>query len=114
MARSPEVVNLHTCRDFGRKGDVYVGRVAAYQGQRIESSIWANPFVMMRESHRDDVCEHYARYIDGHLNFWVMRIEDLRDAKRLGCWCAPKRCHADYLAYLVSRLPKRRETCRVR
>jgi hypothetical protein len=114
MARRPQVVNLHDCRDFGRPGDVYVGRDAAYQGQRIEGSLWANPFILTHESLRDEVLERYARYIDGHLSTGTLRIEDLRGARRLGCWCAPRRCHADYLAYLISRLPREAKTCRVR
>jgi hypothetical protein len=110
MARRPEVVNLRDCDDFGRAGDVYIGRAVPQRG--LPRSEWANPFHMRQEGQRDDVLERYARYVDGHLDAGAISLETLRDVKRLGCWCAPRRCHGDYLADLIARLPRRRLACR--
>jgi len=35
-----------------------------------------------------------------------LNINELKDAKRLGCHCSPKRCHADFLKSLIDHLDK--------
>lgn len=78
-----KVVNLH--RD---KYDVYIGR----------GSKWGNPFVMQNNSdqERNRVIDLYHNYLfeSGLIN----DISELR-GKTLGCYCKPKRCHGDILAY---------------
>lgn len=80
------VVNLY--RD---KYDVYIGR----------GSKWGNPFVMQNKSdqERDRVIELYHNYLfeSGLIN----DISELR-GKVLGCFCKPKRCHGDILAYYAN------------
>ena len=74
------------------------------------SSVLGNPFVMRTESERDLVCDQYA----GRLNEQIKINKAVRDMlnriwslkKRgsntaLGCWCAPKRCHGDYIKQLI-------------
>lgn len=75
--------------------DVYVGR----------PSVWGNPFREGTDGTREEVI---AMYRD-----WVMdspspaacivrnRLPELR-GKVLGCWCAPKACHADVLLELAN------------
>jgi hypothetical protein len=59
-------------------------------------SIWGNPFLTPDDGDRDQVCDNYADL------YWPAKpslhnqIQELR-GKALGCWCAPARCHADYL-----------------
>jgi len=79
-----EVVNMRTCvPPWGQPGDVRIDRATK----------WGNPFhidpsgIGMR---RDEVCDAHARNF--HLD-----ISELAHAKRLGCWCKPKRCHGDFL-----------------
>lgn len=81
----------------GKKWDanaVYVGR----------PSPLGNPFVMRNEQDRDRVCDIYKRWFDDKVarnDPHVMRaLEYLqmlhaRGDLVLGCYCAPKRCHAD-------------------
>lgn len=58
---------------------VYVGR----------PSKWGNPFAIGRDGERDA----------------VIVLEDCKRELRnkvLGCWCAPKRCHAEVLVELAN------------
>lgn len=83
-----EVVNMRTCSPpWGQPGDVRIDR----------ASKWGNPFFMMDESQRDKVCERYEQLMTKFLNEGRRDITELLDAKRLGCWCKPKRCHGDFL-----------------
>ncbi|GEM_PF-756705 len=72
--------------------DVYVGRG---RGSR-----WGNPFKSPRGGSRDEVIAKYER--------WLVRQPELMAAlpelrgKVLGCWCAPKPCHADVLLRLAN------------
>jgi hypothetical protein len=87
LVHKPEVVNLRTCRDFGKPGDVRIDRTTK----------WGNPFPMIDSSleERNRVCGAYKVWFE---NQTYLKISDLANAKRLGCWCAPLRCHGDYLA----------------
>ena len=81
------------------------------------SSILGNPYRMFNESQRDKVCDLYEkrflRIVNGeennpHFRKELKRIYEI--AKKhdvaLGCWCSPKRCHAEtikeYLDYVLS------------
>lgn len=89
------VVNIKTCRDFGTKpGDVYIGREMG----RFKASAWANPIHVTREVDRDEACDRYEKYIEARVDLDEVDISALSQAKRLGCWCSPERCHGDYLA----------------
>jgi hypothetical protein len=98
-----EVVNVR--KVHGRSQEItYVGR----------PSIYGNPFPMRRESERESVCLQYEQYFNE-------LIEDSEEVKvamenlvakamedgyiRLGCFCAPRRCHADTQArWITNRL----------
>jgi hypothetical protein len=62
---------------------------------------WGNPYPMSGRSsqERDRVIEEYSN--------WIVRrpelIEELKklEPKRLFCWCAPQRCHAEVLVALI-------------
>ena len=86
-----EVINLRTCTDWGRPGDIRVDRTTK----------WGNPFTMHDESERDYVCDKYLEWLrlQRKLDF-----RELYNAKRLGCWCAPKRCHADILKQIIEEM----------
>lgn len=80
--------------------DVYIGR----------PSKWGNPFSHVR-SHfarettrtRDEAVEKYAAWIQTQPQL-LSSLHELR-GKRLGCWCAPNRCHGEILADLADALP---------
>lgn len=63
------------------EGAIYVGR----------GSPWGNPFVTGIDGDRDTVIERFRIEILPGLDVSALRGKDLV------CWCAPKRCHADYL-----------------
>lgn len=88
-----EVVNLRTCRDWGKPGDILIDR----------RTKWGNPFVMQTESQRDEVCDKYEIWLNDKLKQKIFNLEDLRSAQRLGCWCKNKRCHGDYLKKLLDK-----------
>lgn len=72
-------------------------------------SALGNPFKMNDESERDSVCDRYEAY------FERMRVENDAFHKELGriwklarktnvalgCWCAPRRCHAETIKRFI-------------
>jgi hypothetical protein len=82
--------------------DVYIGREVPEH--RVPASKWGNPFVMEDES--DAARERAIAAYRG----WVVQQPDLMGSleelrgRRLGCWCAPKRCHGDVLVELIESL----------
>jgi hypothetical protein len=97
-----EVVHVLKVRPkFGTlPGDVYIGRYNSRYG--FPQSKWHNPFPMRDESERDMVITQYEKYLfDSGL---INDICELKNAKRLGCWCKPARCHGDILKkYILER-----------
>lgn len=76
----PRVLNKR--KDVIPKDAVYVGR----------PSKWGNPFQMTDEEDRDTVCDQYEMWFGmNHLDCSELKGKDLV------CWCAPLRCHADFL-----------------
>jgi len=70
--------------------DVYCGRG--------NGSIWGNPF---RDGTRDENCDNHMEWLltQEHL---IKKLPELK-GKILSCWCSPKRCHCDILAYLANK-----------
>jgi hypothetical protein len=68
-----------------------------------------NPFRLLREEDRDKVVDQYATWLDQQLHRGnpevVQALGELYEAlKRRGnitllCFCAPKRCHAEVIAW---------------
>jgi hypothetical protein len=88
-----EVINLSTCKDWGKPGDILIDR----------RTKWGNPFIMQNESQRDEVCNKYELWLNDKLKQKIFNLEDLRSAKRLGCHCSPLRCHGDHLKNLLDK-----------
>ena len=79
------------------------------------SSVLGNPFIMYCEVHRDDVCDWYKYYFNKKINTTFNSANDtafdraltricdtlLVSDVALGCWCAPKRCHAETIVDYV-------------
>lgn len=86
------------------------------------SSVLGNPFYMASETQRDFVCDKYAEYfskrkdfekqnmnIDGIDTTFIHKLidiatEHLEHDIALGCWCYPKRCHAEVIKEYVERI----------
>lgn len=68
-------------------------------------TVLGNPFIMRSEPDRDEVCDKFEEYFNEKLhsgdleftNFLCGLIETTIDQGyiKLGCHCAPKRCHLD-------------------
>jgi hypothetical protein len=69
--------------------DVYIGR----------PSKWGNPFVVGKDSNREEVIEKHRNWLSTQPELMADLVE-LKD-KILGCWCKPKSCHGDTLAELA-------------
>lgn len=78
--------------------DVYIGR----------GSDWGNPYVMAERSQaeRDRVVKAYEVDFNAAREQGIITDEMLiaLKGKRLGCFCAPKRCHGDVIAAAVNAL----------
>jgi hypothetical protein len=66
------------------EGSIYVGR-----GTR-----WGNPFKIGRDGTRDEVIAKYEAWFEGA--GLAEHLPEIRGSN-LVCWCAPLRCHADFL-----------------
>lgn len=70
-----------------------------------------NVFYMRNEGMRDEVCDKYEAYFykkvkeAGAFRDYIAHIyrTALKHDVALGCWCAPKRCHADTIAAFINK-----------
>jgi len=84
-----KVVNIR----HGEPYDVYIGR----------GSPFGNPFKIGKDADRDAVVESYRHYFLTKLHLdadFTQKVIALR-GKRLGCYCAPERCHGEVIAELL-------------
>ena len=65
---------------------------------------WGNPFRIGPDGTREEVIAKYEQYLRGRPDL-MATLPELK-GKVLGCWCAPKPCHADILARLADQLPE--------
>lgn len=72
--------------------DVYIGR----------PSLFGNPFIIGKDGTRNEVIEKYHKWIIQQ-PLVMQEIKKLK-GKRLGCYCAPLKCHGDILAELANNL----------
>jgi len=94
MSPRVSVVNI---RD-GTPYDVYIGRAVPRRG--LKASPFANPFKIGPDGDRDKVIAKYRVYVLSRPDL-LEALADINYA-RLGCWCAPERCHGDVLAELIA------------
>jgi Domain of unknown function (DUF4326) len=87
------VVNIRKSRC-----DVFVGR----------PSIWGNPYSHLdgtsakyMVASRDEAIQKYEEYIMNNPKMIAKIKRELR-GKVLGCFCAPRRCHAEILARIAN------------
>jgi hypothetical protein len=83
--------------------DVYIGR--AMPGR--EGSVFANPYHIGADGTRDEVIDKYEVYITKRLAEEPELCEALERmrGKRIGCWCAPRRCHGHVLVRILEGPP---------
>lgn len=86
------VLNKH--KDVIPKDAVFIGR----------PSIWGNPFVIGKHGDRDQVIVAYATWLKRQLINEMISLEQLAQlhGKDLVCFCAPQRCHGDFLTRIAA------------
>lgn len=76
------------------------------------SSPVGNPYFMSGESQRHEVCDRYEEYFDTKIKDKDSEFMDyLRYIYKLaiqydialGCWCYPKRCHAEKIKQFIEK-----------
>lgn len=72
-------------------GAVYIGRGSPY----------GNKFRIGPYATRDEVCDKFEAMVEANPELKARFIRELRD-KDLVCFCAPKRCHGDYLLRIAN------------
>lgn len=90
MMKKTTVVNIKK----GEWYDVYIGRPGK----------WGNPFILNKYArNRTQTVERFRKWItEGDGQHLLADLDELR-GKRLGCYCAPRKCHGDVLAELADR-----------
>ena len=99
-------------------GAIYIGRAC----HGLPQSKWANPFEIGKHGNREQVIDHFKRWLyatpeerAGIIAEFKLRarryamgggplIDDIDELRRrdLVCWCAPKPCHGDLLLRLAN------------
>jgi len=94
------VAETTVVHNLNEEFDVYIGREVPEHG--LPASKWGNPFVLEDDSdaERDRIIAVYREWIVQQPEL-MASLGELR-GQRLGCWCAPKRCHGDVLAQLAN------------
>ena len=92
------VVNI---RRHPNEFDVYVGRTGL--GLTRE---FGNPFKLYKHGTRDEVIDKFKKYFYkklGNDKEFKKKVLELK-GRRLGCFCSPRRCHADVIANYLNSL----------
>jgi hypothetical protein len=98
--RPTTVVNLKGHRDDPEYEDVvYVGRTMHRGGWHLDGSPLSCPWRPGPDGSREKVMELYRSYLLASPELLKM-LPALR-GRRLGCWCVPKKCHAEVIAELA-------------
>lgn len=81
--------------------DFYLGRKSSFhlcKGQPVDLSILSNPEKLKDESDRNANLKRYSKYLDTLCdeNETIREIiRNLPSDAKLGCFCAPKKCHCN-------------------
>jgi hypothetical protein len=88
-----QIINLRDCQDWGKPGDIRIDRTTK----------WGNPYKLTDGYSRDKACDLYEIWLDGQLKLKNLDLNDLKNVKRIGCWCYPLRCHGNYIKKLLEK-----------
>jgi len=85
----PKVYNKY--HNNAPNGSIYIGRGSPY----------GNPFPITKTDDRDAVCDKFEQLVESSTELKAKFISELKN-KDLVCFCAPKRCHGDYLLKIAN------------
>lgn len=89
MSTSPKVHNKY--KQTAPADAIYIGR----------GSKWGNPYVIGKDGDRNMVCQKYTNTVMANPKIVQMVKNELK-GKDLICFCAPHRCHGDFLLKLAN------------
>lgn len=114
----PQYQNL---KDWMKNPDhVYIGRAAVVfiDNKRYPpaASIWANPFKLNKHTSRKEILKKYKIYITQKINNDSTLKNQLLQlsTKKLGCWCAPQKCHGHVLLQLIAKYRHQQFYCDIK
>ena len=100
------IVNLNNVKDIRKwlecKSNVYVGRPSKFI-PRSKWGKWGNPYKLKEYGSRKVVINLFRKHILKNKEL-IETVTELK-GKVLGCWCAPKGCHAEVLHQLAGNNP---------
>ena len=70
---------------------IYIGR----------GSMFGNPYIIGVNGNRNEVCDKFEKMILKNKKL-IKQIKNKLKGKDLVCYCAPKRCHGDFLVKLAN------------
>jgi hypothetical protein len=94
--RLPRLFNIKRDKDIP-SGAVYIGR-GTWRGQK---SLCGNPFAIGDDGNRNEVCDKFEEWAPTQPEV-MAAIESLR-GQNLACYCAPYRCHGDWILKMANR-----------
>lgn len=79
-------------------------RIESYDKYIGRPSKFGNPFYIGADGTRDEVVEKYKGWLYDQIEEGEITKDDIDSlkGKKLGCYCAPKRCHGDVLLELIN------------
>ena len=105
IAVSANIINLHTVNDLQKwleePNNIYIGRAKELL---VVCSKWYNPYKIGPGFSRTKVIILFEEYILEHEELLDSVRRELA-GKTLGCWCAPKPCHGEFLHRLAGNCP---------
>lgn len=100
------IVNLNNVKDIRKwlecESNVYVGRPSKFIS-RSKWGKWGNPYKLKEYGSRKVVINLFRKHILKNKEL-IETVTELK-GKVLGCWCAPKGCHAEVLHQLAGNNP---------
>lgn len=88
---------------IGRRGVVFIIDKATRQKKRYpeQSSPYANPYSLKKYT-RQECLALYREHLSAN-PLTIAQKEQILNATKLGCWCAPEPCHGDILIEFASK-----------
>ena len=82
--------------------DVYIGRRCTQGGWNLQTSKWANPYVVGKDGTREEVLEKYVKHLLINSDL-LLELEELR-GKTIACFCSTEEdCHGDILINFLNK-----------
>lgn len=96
-----QVVNVRHFKGPARDAIVYVGRNPQKFGFPRSLPVLGNPFVVGVHGQAGECAELYKHWLWDQMKSGnpevLAALRSIQDGDNVGCWCAPKPCHANHV-----------------